>query len=177
MGLQLATLEDLPRIQQMYREIVRAMAQGEVQIWDDVYPCEFFAEDIENQRLYLLVEEEKILAAFALCDAHQGSQQVTWEDKRGKALYLDRLGVNARELRKGIGEKALGQAIGLAAQKGAEYLRLFVVDINQPAIKLYQKVGFQQAGGMHHEIIDDELTLHEYGFEIKTGIDRSCETR
>ena len=53
----------------------------------------------------------------------------------------------------------------LAKEKGVEYLRLFVVDINKPAINLYIKNGFKKAEGIYDEIIDDNLTLHEYGFE------------
>ena len=39
------------------------------------------------------------------------------------------------------------------------------MDINQPAINLYIKNGFKRAEGIYDEIIDDNLTLHEYGFE------------
>lgn len=55
-------------------------------------------------------------------------------------------------------------------KKGAEYLRLFVVDINQPAIKLYMKNGFKRANGIYDEQIDEEIVLHEFGFEIKTSM-------
>ena len=59
----------------------------------------------------------------------------------------------------------LNEAIAIARYKGAKYLRLFVVDINQPAINLYIKNGFKRAEGIYDEIIDHNLTLHEYGFE------------
>ena len=32
-------------------------------------------------------------------------------------------------------------------ERGAEYLRLLVVDYNRPAIRLYEKCGFRRAGG------------------------------
>ncbi|EFC99841.1 hypothetical protein CLOSTHATH_01950 [Hungatella hathewayi DSM 13479] len=43
------------------------------------------------------------------------------------------------------------------------------MDINKPAIHLYMKNGFEQADGIYDEVIDDDLVLHEYGFEIKTS--------
>jgi len=49
----------------------------------------------------------------------------------------------------------------------AKYLRLFVVDINKPAIKVYLKNGFRQVDGLYEERVDAELILREYGFEIK----------
>ncbi|HBC92713.1 MAG TPA: GNAT family N-acetyltransferase, partial [Pelotomaculum sp.] len=49
------------------------------------------------------------------------------------------------------------------------YLRLFVVDINVPAINLYLRNGFRQVDGIYEEKIDDNFTLREYGFEIKVS--------
>ena len=37
----------------------------------------------------------------------------------------------------------LNKAIELSREMGAEYLRLFVVDENYPAINLYKKTGFE----------------------------------
>lgn len=45
-----------------------------------------------------------------------------------------------------------------------EYLRLFVVDINEPAVNLYHKNGFAQVEGTYEEKFDD-FVLREYGFE------------
>ena len=52
-----------------------------------------------------------------------------------------------------------------AKKLGAEYLRLFVVDINEPAIQLYIKNGFIKRNGVYDEVIEDDLVLHEYGYE------------
>ena len=58
----------------------------------------------------------------------------------------------------------LRNAAELALQKNAEYLRLFVVDINEPAVNLYRENGFAQAEGIYEEKFDD-FVLREYGFE------------
>ena len=72
-----------------------------------------------------------------------------WSDEQGKALYIDRFGVNVDYLRRGIGSIALNMAAARAGELGAEYLRLFVVDINEPAINLYVKNGFKKAEGVY----------------------------
>ena len=59
----------------------------------------------------------------------------------------------------------IDKAKEVAQNCGAEYLRLFVVDINVPAIHLYIKNGFIRANGIYDEVIDKDLVLHEYGFE------------
>ena len=169
MYVRVADMDDLPQLKAVYGKIIDAMNESGIQIWDDVYPYEFFPEDIENKRLYVLVENNEIISACALCKAHAGAGCMAWEDNQGKALYLDRLGVNVNYARKGIGSMMLDKAMALAKEKGATYLRLFVVDINEPAINLYRKNGFEKAGGIYDEMIEDDLVLHEFGFETRTS--------
>ena len=168
MNLRLANISDLSKLKAVYGNIIDNMNRNNISIWDDIYPCEFFSDDIENNRLYLLVEENDIIvAAFALCESNAGEGYVKWEDTHDKALYLDRLGVNVDYSRQGIGSMMLKHAITLAKQRNAKYLRLFVVDINKPAINLYLKNGFRQVDGIYEEKIDDDVILREYGFEIE----------
>lgn len=169
MNFRLAVMEDLMQLKEVYRRIIQCMNDDNLQVWDEIYPCEYFAEDIENERLYILEDDDKIAAAFALCNSNDGADSVKWEKNNAEALYIDRLGVNVDYLRRGIGSLMLDKAVEAAKERNAEYLRLFVVDINKPAINLYIKNGYKQVIGVYDEVIDEELTLHEYGFEIKTG--------
>lgn len=170
MNFRLADMDDLPQLKAIYEKIINKMNKDNIQIWDEIYPCEFFGDDIENNRLYVLVETNEIVSAFALCDSNAGAEYVKWENKHDKALYIDRLGVNVNYIKKGIGSIMLHKAIALAREKGAHYLRLFVVDINEPAINLYIKNGFVRVPGIFDEKIDGDLVLHEFGFEIKTAM-------
>lgn len=165
MEFRLATVEDLPQLISVFTEIVKNMNDNGIDIWDEVYPCEFFAEDIKNSALYLLTDKNTIVSAFALCADNLGENAVKWQDNSAKALYLDRFGVNVNYAKRGIGSLMLDKAKKTAKKLGADYLRLFVVDINTPAINLYIKNGFKRAIGVFDEVIDEELTLHEYGFE------------
>ena len=146
------------------------MDEDNIQIWDEIYPCEFFADDIKNKCLYVLENDNEIVSAFALCVENAGADCVEWESDNCEVSYIDRLGVNVDYLRQGVGSLTLKKAITLVKEKGAKYLRLFVVDVNQPAINLYTKNGFKRVKGIYDEIIDDELILHEYGFEISTSM-------
>jgi len=166
MKLRLARNDDLPQLKTMYEKIIENMNQNNIRIWNDIYPCECFHEDINRKRLYLLTENDEILAAFALCESNDGAGHLKWKTVKEKALYIDRLGVNVEYLRKGIGGIMLKNAIRLAKQMDAKYLRLFVVDVNQPAINFYLKNGFQHVDGIYEERID-HFVMNEYGFEIK----------
>jgi ribosomal protein S18 acetylase RimI-like enzyme len=142
------------------------MNKNNIQIWNEIYPCEFFQDDIKNKSLYILVENDDIVAAFALCESNDGEGHLKWKNVKEKALYIDRFGVNVNYLRKGIGELILKNAMKLAKQMHAKYLRLFVVDVNKPAINLYLKGGFKRVDGIYEERIDDSV-MYEYGFEIE----------
>lgn len=89
-----------------------------------------------------------------------------WENAKEKAIYIDRLGVNVNYLRQGIGGIIIKNAIEIAKAQNIKYLRLFVVDVNKPAINLYLKNGFKQVDGIYEEKFDD-FVLCEYGFEME----------
>ncbi len=166
MDFRLAVMQDLSKIKAVYQDIIKKMNREQIQIWDDIYPCEFFAEDIKNHRLYVLLDHDDIVSAFVLCDTSSGEKFIEWQDDQSRALYLDRLGVNVAYSRIGIGSLMLERAKETAKDLGAEYLRLFVVDINTPAIQLYLKNGFTRGAGVYDLIIDNDLVLQEYGFEL-----------
>ena len=166
MQFRKAVPEDLLRLREVYREIVRNMELQGLSIWDEVYPCVCFAEDIRQVRLYLLEDAGEILSAFALSPTHPGAEQVKWQQSTDRVFYLDRLGVNPAHGRRGLGSLTLREAMALARKQRGDSLRLFVVDSNAPAIALYLKNGFSRAEGVYEQIIDERLALHEFGFEI-----------
>ena len=166
MDLRLAEKSDLLQLKTMYEKIIDNMYKNNIRIWDEIYPCEFFQADIENKSLYILTEQNDIAASFVLCESSDGEDYLKWKNVKEKALYIDRFGVNVNYLRQGIGGLMLKNAIELAKQKEAKYLRLFVVNINKPAINLYLKNGFKRVDGIYEERIDD-FVLREYGFEIE----------
>lgn len=165
MDFRLAVMQDLPQLKAVYKDIIQNMNSNQIEIWDEIYPCEFFDEDIRKKRLYVLLNHDDIVSAFVLCDTNSGEKSVRWQDNPCKVLYLDRFGVNVNYSRMGIGGWMLEKAKETAKNLGAEYLRLFVVDINKPAIHLYVKSVFIRAKGVYEEVIDDDFVLHEYGFE------------
>lgn len=182
MMFRTANIQDLPNIKHTFGFIVKHMQDNHLNIWDDVYPSAFFEDDIRNNRLYVMLEEAQeravetnfaettsapIVSAFALCDSDEGENTMTWKDCHANALYLDRLGVNVTYSRKGIGSLMLEKAKETAKALGAEYLRLFVVDENLPAIRLYEKNGFEKVEGVYYKPLDETDILREYGYEIK----------
>lgn len=167
MEFRLARMDDLEELKAMYRQIVKNMNDNNIQIWDNIYPCDFFVNDIKDNQMYVLIDKNEIISAFVLCNTNTGAKQVQWNENLGKSIYLDRLGVNIKYGNKGIGTLMIEKAKKIAKSKGFDFLRLFVVDINIPAINLYVKNGFIKAEGIYDEVFDDGFVLHEYGYEIE----------
>ncbi|MGB4609141.1 MAG: GNAT family N-acetyltransferase [Saccharofermentanales bacterium] len=94
-------------------------------------------------------------------------ESIEWENINSKSLYLDRFAVNVNYSKKGIGSLMISKAKQIAKESGAEYLRLFVVDINKPAIQFYEKNGFRKAIGIYTEVFDVGFKLRQFGYEIK----------
>ncbi len=158
-------LKDLAALKSMFGEIVADMEKRGIAIWDDYYPFEFLEEDIKRGELYLAEDGNNILSSFTLTEVCEGSECILWKTSAAKALYLDRFGVNVSFQHRGIASLMLKEAINLASSK-AETLRLFVVDCNTPAIKLYEKSGFERCDGYYDLHIDDDTILREFGFEF-----------
>ena len=47
MEFSLAVMQDLAQLKSIYKEIIKNMNENGIQIWDDMYPCEFFEDDIK----------------------------------------------------------------------------------------------------------------------------------
>ncbi|MFI3307553.1 MAG: GNAT family N-acetyltransferase [Mycoplasmatota bacterium] len=167
METRLAKNSDLPNLKIMYKKIVENMNNNNINIWDEYYPYELFSEDIEKNSLYLLVNNNEIMAAFALNELYSNEQNLKWSIPEEKAVYINRVGVNVDYLKCGIGSALIKEAVEIVKKNNSKYLRLLVVDNNEPAIGLYIKNKFKQVEGIYEEEIDDDLTLIEYGFELK----------
>ncbi len=166
MEFRLANMEDLEEVKDVFSNIIKDMEKNNIMIWDEIYPCTFFEQDIKDHHLYVLYENDILISAFSILEENEGDKAVTWKYNARKPLYIDRFGVNPDFGRSGIGKMMLKKAMEVAKELGSDCLRLFVVDINIPAISLYEKIGYKRAKGIYNEIIDEDYILKEYGYEF-----------
>ena len=61
MDFRLAGMQDLLQLKDVYKQIIKNMDEQDIQIWDDIYPCKFFEEDIKNNQLYVLLNNGQLL--------------------------------------------------------------------------------------------------------------------
>lgn len=167
MNFRLANLEDLPKIYEIFAEIISDMNKNKIEIWDELYPCSLFKSDIEQGQLYLLCDGDTIVSVLALADGKdEGEGTIEWQNSAQRAKYVLRFGVNVRCRHRGLARLTLEKAAELARSHGAEVLRLLVVDFNTPARNLYEKCGFALRPGEAILQFDDGSTLRELGMEL-----------
>ncbi len=167
MEVRLACVSNLPIIRELYESSIRDLNSKNIRIWDDVYPARCFEEDIAYGRFYLVFEDKALVSAFVLLESCKGERAVKWKDEGAKSLYLYRLAVRPDMLRSGIGTRTMRIAEDISRNIGAEYLRLFVVDFNVPAERMYLKCGYSRADGEYTDVFDGGVSLTEYGYEIE----------
>ncbi len=168
MKVRLANNNDLPVLYVLFKDLTAKMTNEGIKIWNEYYPYFDFETDIENSRLYVVTEDNAVVATFTLYDNTVGQECISWTEPESKAVYISHLGVDIHHLRQGIGNKCIDYMKDIALSKGAKYLRLMVADINTPAVALYTKNGFKKRIGTFHE--ESEMvgtTIHENGYEIR----------
>lgn len=168
MKIRKAWREDLPQLKTMFDKIVAKMQSEGLNIWCEAYPYEEFENDILGGHLYVITDDETIVATLCLVDDVEGSDCFEWEDKTARAYYFTRIGVNVDYLRRGVGITVIKYAKFLARENGRDYIRLTIVDNNIPAINLYTKNNFKQVAGenrFHSDLLDADLC--ELGYEYK----------
>ena len=149
MQIRPATLEDIPAILALIRNVIPAMqAAGNFQ-WDDHYPnATVFAADIALKQLWVVeIEGEDTLAAVAAITTSQEHEyaQVGW-DLTEKAIVVHRLAVDPARRGQGIAAALMQQAEIVARSVGTTILRVDTSAQNEATQHLFPKLGYQYAG-------------------------------
>lgn len=112
-----------------------------------IYPLrEDAVKGIENGGLYVAEADGKIAATLILShEPEKAYYGVKWKKELtyDKVLVIYTFAVLPEFFGKGIGTKLLNAAESIARENGIKALRLDVLDGNTPAIKLYEKCGFE----------------------------------
>ena len=138
---------DIPAVVALYRQLDQALV--------DLQP-EFFCvaprgDEFVRQAVkaadadYLLAEEDGAVVGFALVNYAGWTPEFSCVLPHRYACLAD-LVVDEAHRQQGIGSTLLGAAKRWARDRRLEYLELSVLSQNAPAIALYRKHGFQEAG-------------------------------
>lgn len=158
-------------VRAFYHSMIDAMAGSTVYVgWKkDIYPApEFLRESILKEELYLVLEDEQIVAAMVFNhDCNESYRKFEWQTAAddSEIMVIHALGVHPHFSGKGYAKALVQKAIDLATESGMKAIRLDVLEGNLPAESLYLGFGFQYMATLEMYYEDTGWTnfnLYEY---------------
>ncbi|MGI6095880.1 MAG: GNAT family N-acetyltransferase [Lachnospiraceae bacterium] len=111
------------------------------------YPSDaYLKEAVENQELYIGMEDGQIVSAMILNHkCNESYEKAKWPVERAteEILVVHTLAVHLDFCRRGIAGKMLTKAVEVGKEKKCTAIRLDTLYLNHPATNLYLKFGFQ----------------------------------
>lgn len=162
MNIRLAKEEDLEEINRLYRDVVDDLLNVKhiETLWDDEYPFYHLENDILSNCMYVLTADNKIVGAFVLELKDDPDYELLEWTYSEKYFYISRLAILSTEQGKGYAKNILNFIEEYAKSKNYNAIRLSVSSYNEPAIRLYEKFGFNRVKG---ELNWDDVIF--YGYE------------
>jgi len=117
--------------------------------WDEDYPNrEILKDDLKNSSLYVLQDNNKIVAAISMVDEESPELQLLdWA--KVKSCFLVRLCVAPEYQSKGIGEKMMHYISDTARERGFKATHHLAAEVNEAANRLYKRMGYRNLGRIH----------------------------
>lgn len=132
---RLAEADDMPAVHALVMELaIYEKAEDAVYTSPQEYRKDAFESDREWFFCYVAEHPQDGIVGIALSYFAYS----TW---RGKMVYLDDLVITESYRRLGIGGQLVELVINHAKDAGANMIKWQVIDWNEPAIKMYEKLG------------------------------------
>lgn len=131
-------------------------------VWDEYYPTmEEIDNDLNANTLYIIKENDMVLGAVSVNPINE-MDEISQFTKTSNPCEIARVVVNKNYQSKKIGEFMIKEIIKELKNKSFDSIRL-AVEINHiPAIKLYEKCGFNRIG--EHFMYEHHYYLYELLF-------------
>lgn len=143
---------DIDTVERHYSELLAfEKKHGSRTNWKEgVYPTRKVAErGVSDGTLYVMEEDGDLCASMLLNNVQLDSYaSIPWKYPADldKVLVIHTLCVPPSQAGKGIGGRMVRFALSEAARRGCEVMRLDTWEGNEPAARLYGKLGFRFAG-------------------------------
>ena len=148
MEFRLGKTQDLDSIGLLIKDAIVEMEKNGIYQWDDLYPTrEDFEEDIRNNNLYVVFEEDRLVAFYVISGEYDEQyNNAEWECEADSAYILHRFCVSPEVQNRGIGKKVLQHIEQHIKDMGGKSVRLDTFTENPFAQKLYRHSGYESRG-------------------------------
>ena len=158
-----ATNNDLNRIVEITNACGKHMISQNIFQWNEDYPnLEVFKKDLENQSLYVIELESKIVGCVCISEKMDAVyKEVKWLTPDSKNMYVHRLAIDPKFQGKGLAIKLMSYAEDLAKTKDFKSMRLDTFSKNPKNNKFYNLQGYKKLGKIFYRSQSD-MPFHCY---------------
>ncbi len=146
----MADLDDIMALKEATSKLLR---QRGIDQWQHENPSlAHFVEDIEKGELFLMSIEGRLAAMAAIKSGNEPTYDIIYGGPwGGKPPYvtIHRLAVEASYLGQGLAEAMLRYAEALARQQDVRFIRIDTHRDNQPAQRLFERMGYVKRGWIY----------------------------
>jgi len=163
MMIREATSNDLNRIVEITNACGKHMISQNIFQWNEEYPnLEVFKKDLENQSLYVIELESKIVGCVCISEKMDAVyKEVKWLTPDSKNMYVHRLAIDPKFQGKGLAIKLMSYAEDLAKTKDFKSMRLDTFSKNPKNNKFYNLQGYKKLGKIFYRSQSD-MPFHCY---------------
>ena len=163
MMIREATNNDLNRIVEITNACGKHMISQNIFQWNKDYPnLEVFKKDLENQSLYVIELESKIVGCVCISEKMDAVyKEVKWLTPDSKNMYVHRLAIDPKFQGKGLAIKLMSYAEDLAKTKDFKSMRLDTFSKNPKNNKFYNLQGYKKLGKIFYRSQSD-MPFHCY---------------
>jgi len=154
-----ALIEEEDPIFSLYAEVKEKGRKDGTSDWDEDYPnLEILHEDLVNDRVFVLVIDNKIISSISIYENEIDEVQVLdWTNV--KACFLVRLCVSPKYQGKKIGEIMMKNISEYARKKGFKATQHLAAEVNIAANRLYKRMGYRNVGKIN--LYETEFNAYE----------------
>lgn len=149
--IRLAALADVPAIADLLSACVAAMRAEGIDQWDEIYPtAAIIRNDVATETMYAAWLGPTALAGAVVLNDHQDPEyeEVPWTLHGERVGVVHRLMVDPRLQGRGLAGQLMRFIERRAAGIGYDVLRLDAFTLNPRALRLYERLGYYDAGAM-----------------------------
>lgn len=146
-----ANQNDLREIKKLTEACAKALQQQNIFQWNEHYPSlEKLQNDIEKEELYVLEEENMIIAIIVLTpNMDEVYRNIDWLNKTDNNLYVHRLATSPEFWGKGYARTMMEFAEEFARKKNFHSIRLDTFSKNARNQKFYGARGYTKLGDVY----------------------------
>ena len=149
--VRIACADDLDAVMQVRNRCIDAMRATGIDQWDDIYPTrQTFEADVDERAMHVSLSAEGRITGLIVLNEFQNVEyaEVAWQFQSPRVLVVHRLMIDPASQGAGLARTLMAFAETFARARKYETIRLDAFTQNLRALRLYEGLGYRDAGGI-----------------------------